>query len=283
MEKLIDWPLVIWLKPVIKILFPMDRGLSSEYSSINENNFWFYLRNLADNEDHYSSPNFGYSWINSVRSEWPNFVYRVQSQCQDNSYIMEHFSIAICQGLIPSVFAIGPDSNSEEFAEKLAEGPFQLIDMWPGMVYKGQIEKTKIKLIPNFQIVKVNNIDYLNQWIEIINLEFFPNIIIDHSNFSKLLNDDRFIFYLGTKDNVPIATSLLVNDGSSIGLYMISTRKAYRNLGIGYNMTVQPIIDSYRMNQYLPIILQATTIGKSLYEKLGFMEVCNFFIMKYIE
>jgi hypothetical protein len=250
-------------------------------SNLNELNFWFYLNRFADIAENYFTNGYEYSYLKATAADWPNFIYRVKLNDNNPDNLFSHLAENIKTGNLPSFFSIGPGSDPDEIAEILYSGPFQFIEMWPGMFYDNNNgTKLKEKEIKDFKIIEVNNSVSMDSWLSIIKSEFFPKQVIPNAIFRDLLNDKRFKLFLGIYNDIPVATSMSVNDGHSIGLYMISTQKEYRKSGIGYNMTIKPINESIDLESDLPFVLQATNAGINVYEGIGFREVCNYFILR---
>lgn len=69
----------------------------------------------------------------------------------------------------------------------------------------------------------------------------------------------------------------MVLDSGVAGIYAVATIPEVRRKGIGEIMTVMPLNEA-RQNGYRVGILQSSSLGYSLYKKIGFKEVCKFYL-----
>lgn len=76
--------------------------------------------------------------------------------------------------------------------------------------------------------------------------------------------------YLGLWEGQPVATASAIYAAGVVGLYSISTRVGYRGRGIGHALTLAPLYDA-QQGGYHAATLQSSTLGKSVYERLGFV------------
>ena len=92
------------------------------------------------------------------------------------------------------------------------------------------------------------------------------------------LNDPQYKAqhrYLGFLDGIPIARSALALDAWVAGVYAVATIPTARGKGIGRIMTVMPLLRARQLG-YRVGILQASDMGYSLYQKIGFKDVCRY-------
>lgn len=75
--------------------------------------------------------------------------------------------------------------------------------------------------------------------------------------------------YLGSADGRPVTTGFTVRTGRTIGLYAIATLAEARGRGFGTAMTWRAIADG-RAAGCDVAVLQASTMGRPIYERLGF-------------
>jgi len=83
---------------------------------------------------------------------------------------------------------------------------------------------------------------------------------------SEFANQPRYTGYL---DGTPVAVSSLVMAADLAGVYAVATLPDVRNRGIGTAMTLHAMAEG-KMRGAKSAVLQATEIGKPVYERLGF-------------
>ncbi len=85
--------------------------------------------------------------------------------------------------------------------------------------------------------------------------------------------------FLAYFDGKPAATSLLFVHNNTAGIYYVSTLPAYRNKGLGLNVTLAAM-QTAKKSGFKNIILQASKFGVNVYRRAGFKEYCKADIYK---
>jgi GNAT superfamily N-acetyltransferase len=81
--------------------------------------------------------------------------------------------------------------------------------------------------------------------------------------------------YVGYTDGIPVTTGLGVRTGRTMGVYNIATVETARGRGYGAAMTMR-IVDDGTAAGCDVAILQASDMGKPIYERLGFRTVVDY-------
>ena len=83
------------------------------------------------------------------------------------------------------------------------------------------------------------------------------------------------VHYVGYLDDEPVATASLITAGSAAGIYNVATVAAVRGRGIGAAMTAFAVRAGADRGMQVAT-LQASTMGRPVYERMGFEFVCDF-------
>ena len=136
------------------------------------------------------------------------------------------------------------------------------------------------EMITDFTIRKVSNVKMQTLWARIAGVGTdFPDVATDAmARLEATLTDPQYKAqhrYIGFLHGTPVATSALVLDSGVAGIYAVATIPEARRKGIGKIMTVMPLLEARQIG-YRVGILQASSMGYSIYKKIGFKDVCKF-------
>jgi len=81
--------------------------------------------------------------------------------------------------------------------------------------------------------------------------------------------------FVGYADNKPASTSMLIKTGPVAGIYWVATSDKFRNHGFGKEITAQPLVAGKNSGCTFAC-LQASVMGKPVYEKMGFDNPYNY-------
>lgn len=84
-----------------------------------------------------------------------------------------------------------------------------------------------------------------------------------------------FAFYLGTRDGVPVATSMCCTSRRIAGIYNVATLPAYRGRGYGTALTWRAAADG-RVAGCLASALQSSAEGFPVYRRMGYRHVADY-------
>lgn len=131
-----------------------------------------------------------------------------------------------------------------------------------------------LPLGPGLRIVPVDGGDALRQWIRVASIGFgvseeFEQVWYDF--FVDAIFDTRFRTYLALLNGKPVGTSQLFLSESVAGIYNVTCMPEARGQGIGSAITLAPLLEAREMG-YRIGILQASTLGYSVYRRLGFQD-----------
>ena len=126
-------------------------------------------------------------------------------------------------------------------------------------------------------IMVVQNESMLRQWIHVASVGFgvpqdVENIWYDF--FEAAAYDLPFRTYLALLRGEPVGTSQLFTSAGVAGIYNVTCLPEARGQGIGAAITLAPLLDAREMG-YRVGILQASSMGRRVYKRLGFQDFGN--------
>ena len=126
---------------------------------------------------------------------------------------------------------------------------------------------------PNsLQIVPVENGATLRKWIHVASIGFGVSHDVENVwyDFFETVSWERpFYTYLAFLNGEPVGTSQLFTSAGVAGIYNVTCLPQARGQGIGAAITLAPLLDACEMG-YRVGVLQASSMGNKVYQRLGF-------------
>jgi ribosomal protein S18 acetylase RimI-like enzyme len=134
--------------------------------------------------------------------------------------------------------------------------------------------------VPGLEIRRVNGETDLDAYLGIVAQtlspsEAFTGFVADGCRAIGFGEDAPEEHVIGVLDGVPVATASLVVAGGAAGIYNVGTLEPARRRGIGAAMTAAAVRRGAARGLHLAT-LQASTMGRPIYERMGFRFVCDF-------
>lgn len=147
----------------------------------------------------------------------------------------------------------------------------------PGMVLDA-LRPSK-RLLPMLELREITGAEALRDFRAIGSVCFH----VPHSWFGEVFDEEMhlrpdFRGYTGYLNGEPVATSAWVRGDEAIGLYNIATVPEYREKGIAEAITRATIGLARRETGIDATVLQSTSMGFRLYQRLGFREVTRILV-----
>jgi ribosomal protein S18 acetylase RimI-like enzyme len=180
----------------------------------------------------------------------------------------------------PVTWYVGPQSKPENLGALLEQHGLQPTGEMPGMAIDLELVDDKPGMITNFTIQKASNAEMQALWARIaaVGNGFSDTAIDAWVRVEATMTEPEYKAqprYIGFMNDTPVATSVLVLDSGVAGIYAVATIPEARRRGIGKIMTVTPLLEARQIG-YRVGILQASSMGYSIYKKMGFREVCKY-------
>ena len=180
---------------------------------------------------------------------------------------------------VPFLWVLGPSSTPKNMGELLIKNGF-ILDKLQGMAYNLKILSTESELLNKVEIIKIENIETLRVWNDIILTGFaFPKEVRSdffYEAFSFILLSDRASAsaFLAYYDGNPVASSLVLYKAGVAGIHIVTTLEEARGKGIGTAITLAPLNEAKKLG-YETAILHSTEMGLNMYKRMGFKECCT--------
>lgn len=180
---------------------------------------------------------------------------------------------------VPFLWVLGPSSTPKKMGELLIKNGF-IIDKLQGMAYNLKILDTERELLNKVEIIKIESMNALKVWNDIILTGFdFPKEVRSDfffEAFSFILLKDRASAsaFLAYYDGNPVASSLVLYKAGVAGIHLVTTLEEARGKGIGTAITLAPLNEAKKLG-YETAILHSTEMGLNMYKRMGFKEYCT--------
>ncbi|KKM82424.1 hypothetical protein LCGC14_1319690, partial [marine sediment metagenome] len=180
---------------------------------------------------------------------------------------------------VPFLWVIGPSSSPKNMGELLIKNGLD-VDKQPGMAYNLKVLGAERELLNKVKIIKVENVETLKVWNDVVLTGFaFPKEIISdffYKAFSfMLLNDTPSVSaFLAYYDGNPVASSVVCYEAGVAGIYNVTTLEEARGKGIGTAITLAPLHEAKKLG-YEIAILHSSEMALNMYKQMGFKEYCT--------
>ncbi|MBW8331223.1 MAG: GNAT family N-acetyltransferase [Prolixibacteraceae bacterium] len=243
------------------------------------NNLYEFYDCVAHNGGIYSEKQDCWSVIKNVPKVWPRIIYRINTEIveQKSSII---FSEKVKSGSYPELL-ISEDENIQQIDPFFRTLGFYPFSAWKGMAIRNMGDIVTSQLPETVQIVRCENSDDIEQWIQIVTSELITPVQFDKVLLENLIDQSGVEVYLLKYNGKGVSTMLVFSSETSTGLYFIATQKSAQRQGFA-KLLVQQILSQNARKSKLPVILHATKTGEALYSKLGFLPFNQFFLYRYI-
>lgn len=176
------------------------------------------------------------------------------------------------------------DEMLDEQGRRQATGLFELHGLHrvlstPGMV-AGHLAAPRRQL-PKLEFRRIEQAHHRIAFCHITAMVFeIPFAMARAVYDSELAWGGDFLGFLGYLDGEPVTAAVVAITGDVAGLYSVATLPAHQSKGFG-EATVRYAIERMRAERGIEkFVLQSSSEGLALYERIGFREVCRFTIYR---
>jgi len=169
-----------------------------------------------------------------------------------------------------------PDMQPTNLGEYLESHGLALQEGPTGMAIDLENVQTELPSPAGLNIEVIHDEETLRPWSSVCATCFGLTDFEEYShNWWAALGFDLPIrYYLGLLNGEPVATSALLLAEDVAGVYCVGVLPDARKQGIGAAVTIPPLLDA-RAEGCRVGILQASSMGYSVYRRVGFVEYCK--------
>jgi predicted GNAT family acetyltransferase len=180
----------------------------------------------------------------------------------------------------PALWWISPLSKPDNIGSLLEQHGVEPVGEVPAMAINLEDLDGRLDSIPGFTCQKVDGAEMQALWgrIAAIGNGCDEGVINAMEKTESTIDASRYRAqrrYIGYLDGEPVASTALVLDAGVAGIYAVATVPEARKKGIGRFLTVMPLLEAKEMG-YRVGILQSSSAGYSIYQRIGFTEVFRY-------
>lgn len=208
-----------------------------------------------------------FDFIRTANSIWPNQLLNLKVGDYSTAQLLDKLEEQVKSGQIPHILMCAPHGTSAYLMEALTQRPYKT-STWSAMSHQ-------LKTIDQayssttFSIERLKNKQELKQWLTLVETELMVNHPLDHNTFEALLKHPDCYFFLGHHQNKAVTTALLFCTEDTAGIYLVATAASSRKQGFGKQMTLHCLSQAKAL-RCKQVDIQATDMGKTVYQSLGF-------------
>lgn len=180
---------------------------------------------------------------------------------------------------VPFTWWVTPSSLPRDLGRRLGGNGLVAGGPWPAMMVRVD-QLAEPTPVPGLEIRRVTDPTTYKHYADT-----FAPILSSSPDFTRVFArasqrigfgvDAPMIHYVGYLGGEAVATASLITAGGAAGIYNVTTVEAARGRGIGAAMTASAVrAGSERGMRFAT--LQASSMGRLVYERLGFAYVCDF-------
>lgn len=251
---------------------------SSLIGCLIEDNLFQYLKYFCQGNGGYIHDGFEDKWVYSGNKNFNTVFYSKYSENVADSKVAAVLDKFI-KWNVPLTWFITSSCEPANLHEFLIESGFKIGDALSGMLLDLDDLPKALTSRYQLQIYEVSDQETLFVWANVLASGFGAigaNADAFKSTFTSLgvARHLPWRHYIAILDGIPVSTCTLFNSGAIIGIYWVATLTEFRKKGIA-SYLLWHILSHARDNGHKYIALQATQLGKGVYESLGFEVICE--------
>ena len=237
---------------------------------------WWLLAEVTDAERHDDG---SIRWFRTgLPDAYCNQVLITRLRGADADAAIEHVRRRVGRDGAPLTWWVMPSFTPADLGERLVQLGLVRERAWPAFALPLR-DLPELPAIPGLVVRRVNDDTDLESYLGIVgqtlsSSEAFTGLLRDASRRIGFEDDAPEEHFIGLLDGVPVATASLLVAGGAAGIYNVATLEPARRRGIGAAMTVAAVRRGAARG-LRSATLQASDMGRPIYERLGFRFVCD--------
>jgi ribosomal protein S18 acetylase RimI-like enzyme len=237
---------------------------------------WWLLAEAADVE---RADDDSLRWFHSGLPDMhTNAVLTTHLEAGEADEVIDETLVRFRERGRPFAWWVMPSASPADLADRLAARGLVDDGSWPGfaVAIEALIDPLPVDGLEIRQVRTAEDFDaYVGTFAPILSPSpAFTDLFARASRRIGFTDDAPEVHFLGLLHGEPVATVSLVTAGGAAGIYNVTTTEAARGRGIGAAMTIAAARHGAERGFTLAT-LQASAIGRPLYERLGFEFVCD--------
>ncbi len=141
----------------------------------------------------------------------------------------------------------------------------------PGMVAERILDP--VKPLPRIEVRRVSDVRTCDAFCAIGSACFNVPLVWFREVFEQSAVWDRFLGYVGYRQDEPVSTAAVVVGGGVAGVYNVATLPGFQRRGYGESVMRHALEEVRREQGISRSILQSTPAGYRLYERMGYRPI----------
>lgn len=237
---------------------------------------WWLLARASGADLHESA---GLRWYHSGRDDpYCNAVLVTRQDDVEADATIDHTLAELRSRGTPFIWWVMPGHGPTDLADRLAARGLGPDRPWRGMA-AATADIADPPAVSGLEVRRVASSDDLDTYIEVFApilspSDAFTSFFADAARGIGFAEDAAAVHFIGLLHGEPVATTSLLAAGGAAGIYNVTTREPARGRGIGATLTATAVAVG-RSRGMSVTTLQASEMGRPVYERLGFRPACD--------
>jgi len=211
-----------------------------------------------------------------IASLFHNGVFRARLQVEEVEGTIAKVIDFFAAKQVPFCWWTSNSTQPASLGKYLEAVGLEYLGEFPGMAH--DLSNLPSRAYPtDLEIIRVEDRTALSSWLRIAAIGFdIPVGLVEELlplEESLGFQSVRYTRYLALWQKTPVAISALYLDAGVAGIYFVATLPSSRGKGFATQL-VQTALEDAKKLGYRVGILQASAMGKNVYQRMGFQECC---------